>query len=168
MGITFSTHLRHSGFALQLHPFLRLQPFAILQIPRTTFALEFAISLIEIESEIDVYIVYYFEIYNNANISLSIKWGYLFIMHFHISSTSMCRACLYLMEMYARKINDRFRFLMANTNISLSIKFSTLRKYWISWYPMILRLIMWSYIITHIKRVENRIYINIYVTLTNN
>ena len=62
MGITFSTHLRHSGFALQLHPFLRPQPFATLQIPRTTFALEFAISLIEIESEKDVIIVYYFEI----------------------------------------------------------------------------------------------------------
>ena len=62
VGITFSTHLRHSGFALQLHPFLRLQLFAILQIPQTTFALEFAISLIEIESEKDVIIVYYFEI----------------------------------------------------------------------------------------------------------
>ena len=130
MGITFSTHLRHSGFALQLHPFLRPQPFAILQIPRTTFALEFAISLIEIESEIDVFIVYYFEIYNITP--------------------------------------ERFRFWMANTNISLSIKFSTLRKYWISWYPMILRLIMWSYIINHIKQVDNRIYINIYVTLINN
>ena len=51
MGITCSTHLRHSGFALQPRPFLRLQPFAILQIPQTTFALEFAISLNEIESE---------------------------------------------------------------------------------------------------------------------